>query len=681
LFRAPSLFLVKMKCAAVFALVALVACTSATDVKVTPVQKVIQLLQGMLEKGKKEKHDEQVQFAAYKQFCDDTTVEKTRAIKEAEEKIEMLKADIQKYEADAAALAKEIAAHDEDISVWEGDIKAATKVREIENTDYVATHKDYSESIDALERAIAVLKKQNFDRKQAEAALLQVNAGSMISQEQRKIINTFLQQDPEDADVEGLAVSAPQANAYEFQSGGIIDMLEKLLDKFDAERDTLEKEETNARHAFEMLVQDLNASIEQGTAAREEKSEIKAKKLQAAADAKADLEDTTTTMEDDKKYLADLTATCEAKGAAFEERQQLRAEEIQAIEKAIEIISSAAVQGNAEKHLPTLLQVKSSSFVQLRGESVNANQARVASFLQDKAQQLNSRVLSALAVRAAADPFKKVKKMIKDLIVKLMEEANEEAEKKGWCDTELSTNEQTRKEKTEAVEVLHAEIDELQASIAKLTEEITDLTAAVAAIDEAVAKATKIREEEKAKNTETIADAKEAQEAVAQALTVLKEFYAKAAEATALIQQQPEAPEIFDEPYKGMQGASGGVVGMLEVIQSDFARLEAETTEAEAQAQKEYDQFMDDSAIDKAQKQKDIEHKTMKKQNQEQALVEKKADLEGTQKELDAALAYYEKLKPDCVDSGISYEDRVARRKEEIQSLQEALKILNGEDI
>merc|ERR1719377_64554 len=137
---------------------------SAAQAKVTPVQKVIQLLQGMLEKGKKEKHDEQVQFAAYKQFCDDTTVEKTRAIKEAEQKIEMLKADIQKYEADASALAKEIAEHDEDISVWQGDQKAATKVREIENTDYIATHKDYSESVDALERAINVLKKEAFDR-------------------------------------------------------------------------------------------------------------------------------------------------------------------------------------------------------------------------------------------------------------------------------------------------------------------------------------------------------------------------------------------------------------------------------------------------------------------------------------------------------------------------------------
>merc|ERR1719377_247390 len=295
--------------------------------------------------------------------------------------------------------------------------------------------------------------------------------------------------------------------------------------------------------------------------------------------------------------------------------------------------------------------------------------------------RLNSRVLSQLAVRVADDPFKKVKKMIKDLIVRLMEEANEEAEHKGWCDTELSTNEQTRKEKTAAVETLHAEIDELEASIAKLTEEIAELTTAVAELDAAMAKATTIRQEEKAKNEETIKDAQDGQTAVAQALTVLKEFYAKAAEATALLQQQPEAPEIFDSPYKGMQGMSGGVIGMLEVIESDFARLESETKAAEATAQKEYDEFMTDSQVDKAQKTKDIEHKTAKKQDQEQALVSKREDLEGTQKELDAALAYFDKLKPSCVDAGVSYEDRVARRKEEIDSLQEALKILNGEDI
>merc|ERR1719152_1149203 len=106
-----------------------------------------------------------------------------------------------------------------------------------------------------------------------------------------------------------------------------------------------------------------------------------------------------------------------------------------------------------------------------------------------------------------------------------------------------------------------------------------------------------------------------------------------------------------------MGGESGGVVGMLEVIESDFARLEADTKASEASAQKEYDEFMTDSEVDKTKKSTDIEHKTAKKQDEEQALTTKKSDLEGTQKDLDA------------------------RRKEEIESLQEALKILNGEDL
>ena len=119
----------------------------------------------------------------------------------------------------------------------------------------------------------------------------------------------------------------------------------------------------------------------------------------------------------------------------------------------------------------------------------------------------------------------------------------------------------------------------------------------------------------------------------------------------------------------------------IEVIESDFARLEADTKSSEAAAQKEYDSFMTDSKVDKEAKSTDIEHKTAKKQDESQALTVKNEDLEGTQKELDAALAYFDKLKPSCVDSGVSYEDRVGRRKEEIESLQEALRILNGEDI
>merc|ERR1712060_900221 len=204
--------------------------------------------------------------------------------------------------------------------------------------------------------------KQDYDRKQASfaqvAALKKLN---LIPADAKKAIDLFLMQEPE-----GLAVSAPEANAYEFQSSGIIEMLEKLLDKFIDERTTLEKEEMNSKHAYDMLMQDLTAQVAQATTDRDQKAETKAKKLQAKADALGDLKDTTTTRDADVKYLADLTATCEQKASDFESRQQLRADEIVAIEKAIEIISSSAVSGNADKYLPTLLQVQSSSLAMLR---------------------------------------------------------------------------------------------------------------------------------------------------------------------------------------------------------------------------------------------------------------------------------------------------------------------------
>jgi len=130
-----------------------------------------------------------------------------------------------------------------------------------------------------------------------------------------------------------------------------------------------------------------------------------------------------------------------------------------------------------------------------------------------------------------------------------------------------------------------------------------------------------------------------------------------------------------------MQSETGGVIGLLEVIQSDFARLEAETRAFESQSQHEFDTFSTDSAVDKAQKTKDIEHKTSQRQSQESLLSEKSTDLQTTQAELDAAMAYYDKLKPSCLDVGTTYADRVSRRREEIESLQEALRILNGEDL
>merc|ERR550537_1158451 len=107
--------------------------------------------------------------------------------------------------------------------------------------------------------AIAVLKKQDHSTPQA---LIQIT-GTLKSQvlippEAKRALDAFLQQDPD----YGLGVSAPESAAYEFQSGGVIEMLEKLLTQFTEERTTLEKEEMISKNAFEMLMADLAAQIE-----------------------------------------------------------------------------------------------------------------------------------------------------------------------------------------------------------------------------------------------------------------------------------------------------------------------------------------------------------------------------------------------------------------------------------
>merc|ERR1719159_1319169 len=325
---------------------------------------------------------------------------------------------------------------------------------------------------------------------------------------------------------------------------------------------------------------------------------------------------------------------------------------------------------------------KKTSLAQLRSQQQSPAQQRVAVFLAEQARKSGSRLLSEMALSAQANPFGKVKKMIKELIVKLMEEATSETEHKGWCDTELTTNKQTRDKKTAEVNELESNIEDLTATIAQLTQDIADLTAAVKELDAAMAKETEERTAAKAKNTETVKDAKAAQVAVEEAMAVLKDFYAKSAEATAFAQQPAaDAPETFEKPYKGLLAEGGNVVDFLEVILTDFARLESETASSEAEEEDEYKTFMFESKKDKALKENEIKLKSGTKTDKESALQQANEDLKVTQEQLDKAIAYYEKLKPTCVDSGITYEERVKRREEEIQSLQEALKILQGTDL
>eukprot|EP00425_Heterocapsa_triquetra_P027539 CAMPEP_0195124352 /NCGR_PEP_ID=MMETSP0448-20130528/130593_1 /TAXON_ID=66468 /ORGANISM="Heterocapsa triquestra, Strain CCMP 448" /LENGTH=707 /DNA_ID=CAMNT_0040161941 /DNA_START=62 /DNA_END=2185 /DNA_ORIENTATION=+ len=660
--------------------------------RVTPVQKVLELLHGMLSKATAAKKEEAVQWTAYKQWCSDSEANKQERVKAADIKLESLQADIQMFDAEALRLDGEIEDHEADIVAYNASLHNATAQRQLERKEYVALHQDYSESVTAVEKAIDMLKKQAYNRPQA-AELLQRLAASAPAVG-RRAIKAFLEEAGD-----GLAlVAAPgEAHGYEFQSGGILELLQELSDKFVSKRTELEKEEMEKSHRYEMLAQDYQASTAAAKHEIGKKSEAAAKNRQASADAAKQLKDLSATRADDAEFLDGLHATCNQKASDFTSREELRQSEIDNLSKAIEMLSADAVKGAAEKHLPALAAKGSSvskakALVQTHSLRKNPSQEAAAVFLQGASQRVGSSILLSLAMRVRDDPFGKVKKIIEDLIARLQEEAQAEADHKRWCDDELGTNEQTRTSKTSEVENLHFTIDELDSRIAVLDRTIADLSKAIAELTDSMAKAEKLRQDEKAENQDTIAEAVGAQMSVQQAITLLQDFYASAAQATVLAQgrarsraraRQAPTPPIFDKAYGGRQTESDNVIAFLQVIQSDFARLESDTTGAEEAAQSAHDKFMTDAGADREQKETDTGIASTEHRQKKLDLATAKSDLDLAQSELDAALEYYDKLKPSCVSATTenSWEERIKRREEEIQALKEALSILSGETL
>jgi hypothetical protein len=663
------------------------SCEARLATDATPLGKVVQMLEEMAVKGQAEKNEEEVKFAAFSTWCRDNTKAKADEIAAGEDEMGMQAATIQKAAARIRSLTDRVLELDEDVSRWNTDKKSASTVRQAEKADYSATTGDYSESIDALGEAINVLKKQSGSRAQADLiqTVAKVKFLTLVPVATKKALSAFLQQ----AQPEELSYEAPEAAAYESQSGGVIEMLEKLKVEFAGKKSTLDKEEMNAQHAYEQIMQMLTDSIENAEHEISNKKRGTAETQQLKAETEGALEQTTADKAEDVKYKQEMVSLCKLKTNDFANRQKLRSDELAALKQAVDIMKSQGIKGSGEKHLPTLLQYHSErkvSFAQLRSVDYNPLQQRISAFLAGRAKTIDSRLLSMVSQRVAADPFTKVKKMIKDLISKLMEEGTSETEHKGWCDTELGTNKITRDKKSADIAKLTSDVEDLTAQIAQLGQDLEDLSAGVSELTAAMAEATSQRTDAKTTNAQTVKEAKEAQAGVASAIAILKDFYAKSGEATALAQQEAsgpadDAPETFSASYKGQLGEGGSVVDFLQVILSDFARLEAETASSEATEADNYDGYMHESKKDKALKENEISHKENSKVNKESDLHSTQRELKSTQEQLDKAVTYYEKLKPTCVDSGVTYAERVKRREEEVQSLQEALKILAGTDI
>jgi peptidoglycan hydrolase CwlO-like protein len=681
------------------------------------VQKVIELLNDLSAKAKGMKSAEAVEFGKFSQFCKDTKSNKKSEVERGDVLIESLTAETQKLDSDVAELNDAIANLHKDVASNEAKIKATANQRRVERDDHTSEIQDFGESVDALERAIATLQRQSHDRPQSastDESLMELKSvtSALPEQARRQVAALLALQGKEEPDF--LFREGPQAHGYEFQSGGVVALLKKLHAEFKQKHIDATKEEMNSAHAHEMLSQDLHDSIEIANAEIADKTGTSNEKAGVSAEKKQRLALAVTDRDAAATYLKSLSVECEEKTKSFEEKQGLREDELNAIDQAVEILSSDDVKGASEKYLPAAaFAQKAVALAHLRSSSRDDPSSRtrqaLTSFLHSEAKRLHSSVLSTLVdrVTASKEPFTKVLKLIKDLIHNLLQETNQESQQKGWCDKEVRTNTQTRTKLQSSVDSLTAKADEHESSIMEMTQRLSDLAKEVAELQSAMKEAQTARGNEKAENEQTIKDAREAQDAVAKASAILKDFYAGAAKSTAFAQVAATEPvkigspewdslanpdfkgkidpghragmQVFGEgPYTGESDAAGGVLAMLEVIASDFSRLELSTSSSEEAAANAHKAFMTEAKKSVAVKDKETEMITNDKATVGAELVSVKKDLAGTQYQLLAADRYYETLKPSCVDTGLTYEKRSQARQAEIQSLEEALRILSG---
>merc|ERR1719343_40325 len=352
----------------------------------------------------------------------------------------------------------------------------------------------------------------------------------------------------------------------------------------------------------------------------------------------------------------------------------------------------SAIEAAAEEaeSPPSLVQIASIRRGMLRAsvkrhpESVDSRDM-VVKLLKAQGNELHSTLLTALASKIAEDPFAKVKQLIQELIERLLQEAANEANQKGWCNKALADAEQKRDFAAEEIARLNSEMENLESDRDTLREELQVLADDIQELETARDNATTERSAEKAQNGATVDEAQQGLSALDMCINLLDKFYktikketVEATEPTHFeaLEGAPDAGFDNAEAYTGSQSEAGGILGMLDVMKSDFVRTVAETEKAEAQAEQDHLEFMTESGKALAQKEEAESQKTEQRSDVLSKYQESDGVFGSENDKLKGALSELQDLKPTCIETGMSYADRVSRRQEEIDSLNKALCIL-----
>jgi len=633
-----------------------------------PVSKVITLLKDMLIQLQKEAEEDEDIYDKLACWCETNDREKTKAIKEAEEKIDMLISKIEELTGLSAQLSTEIKNLEKDIAKDQNSLDQATGIRKKELAEFNEEEKDLLQAITSLKAAIAVLSKHHASLLQMPqqhilgvAATLQHEMKKhasllegVLTHSQRRTVAAFLQ---------------ASKHSYAPQSGEIFGILKQMLETFESNISGAQKDELAAQKAYEELKASKEAEIAAATESKNKKAGELADTDEKLANLKTDLDDTRAKLSADEQYLMMLKEKCEMTDKEWEERTKTRQLEMEAVSKALAILSSDDAHDTFTRTF---------SFVQEEGASTRAMRFQAVEVLTAVAKKIQSPRLAAIASKVRLDAFTRVKKAIDDMIAQLLKEKADEIKHKDFCVDEFNQNLVSTERKDREKSDLTAKIEDLKMTIETLTKEIAALKAENAEMEVQLKRAGENREKENKEFQLTVADQRATQKLLQAALAVLKGFYEKKA---ALMQSQqapagPPPPPGFKE-YKKNEN-SGGVMGMIEQIIKDAKAMEAEAIRDEEQAGKAYEDFvMDTNASIEAAK-KSIVEKSAEKAQAETDLTEAEEALAAAELELEQLANYNLQLHQSCDFIQKNFEIRQTARDEEIEALKQAKAILSG---
>jgi len=661
-----------MKSGAMFLVfLAFAAVSPASATEANPIEKILEMISNLQAKVIAEGEDAQKAYDEFSEWCEDRSKQVGFEIKTGTAEVAELKATIEAETSAAAALETKIEELSNDIKTDEADLAAATTVRNQEAADFAAEEKELTTVISMLERATGILSKE---MAKSGASMLQLNGitsitqafsamvqASALSSADASQLTAFVQSTSEDEDS---SLGAPAAAVYEGHSDGIIGVLEGLTEKAQGQLDKARKTESTSLQNYQMLKQSLTDEIKFANKDMDAAKKNLAESQESKATAEGDLEVTSKDLAEDIKTKSTLHQDCMDGADEFELSTKSRGEELNALATAKKIISEST--GGAAGQSYSFLQVDRSHL----SSGADLAKFEAVRFIRDLARkshspalaQLASRMSSAMKLSAGeADPFAKVKGLITDMIATLESDAEADASHKAYCDKEMSEATAKKDELTAESDKLSTKIAQDKAASAKLKEQVATLQGELASMAKAKAAADQLRADEKAAFDKNSAEMKAGIEGVKKALSVLKEYYAK------------------DSAHGS--GDSSGIIGLLEVCESDFTKGLTEMTAEEQSAASEHEAYSKENEIATVQKEQDVKYKTKEAAGLDKNVSELSTDLAGVSDELAAVVSALDKLKDMCVAKAEPYAERKARRESEIAGLKEALQILEGEAV